>query len=40
LRGIETRADAVEQRRRDPRFKARICQIVGEDRELLERLAE
>ena len=31
---------AVEQRRRDPRFKARIRQIIEEDRELLERLAK
>ena len=31
---------AVEQRRRDPEFKARIRQIIKEDRELLERLAK
>ena|GEM_PF-420667 len=33
-------AEAVEQRRRDPEFKARIRQIIKEDRELLERLAK
>ncbi len=32
-------SDAVEQRRRDPAFKARVRQIIDEDRELLERLA-
>lgn len=31
--------DAVEARRRDPKFKARLRQIIEEDRELLERLA-
>ena len=31
---------AVEQRRRDPRFKERVRQIIEEDRELLERLAK
>lgn len=31
---------AVAQRRRDPQFKARISQIIEEDRELLERLAK
>ena len=31
--------DAVEQRRRDPKFKERVQQIIAEDRELLERLA-
>lgn len=33
-------AQAVEQRRHDPEFKARIRQIIEEDRELLERLAK
>lgn len=32
--------DAVQQRRRDPKFKARVRQIIQEDRELLERLAK
>lgn len=32
-------SDAVEQRRRDPAFKARVRRIIDEDRELLERLA-
>jgi hypothetical protein len=32
--------EAVERRRRDPKFKARVRQIIDEDRELLERLAE
>ena len=32
--------DTVEQRRRDPKFKARLRQIIEEDRELLERLAK
>jgi len=32
--------DAVQQRRRDPKFKARVRQIIEEDRELLERLAK
>lgn len=31
--------EAVERRRRDPKFKARIQRIIEEDRELLERLA-
>jgi hypothetical protein len=31
--------EAVERRRRDPKFKARIRRIIEEDRELLERLA-
>jgi hypothetical protein len=31
---------AVEQRRRDPKFKQRVRQIIEEDRELLERLAK
>lgn len=33
-------AEAVEHRRRDPQFKARLRQIIEEDRELLERLAK
>jgi predicted transcriptional regulator len=32
--------EAVERRRRDPKFKARIQRIIEEDRELLERLAK
>lgn len=31
--------EAVERRRNDPAFKARLRQIIDEDRELLERLA-
>jgi Arc/MetJ family transcription regulator len=31
---------AVEQRRNDPEFKARVRRIIEEDRELLERLAK
>jgi len=31
--------DAVENKRRDPKFRARVRQIIAEDRELLERLA-
>jgi len=33
-------AEAVERRRRDPKFKARVRRIIEEDRELLERLAK
>ena len=33
-------AEAVERRRQDPRFKARVRQIIDQDRELLERLAK
>jgi predicted transcriptional regulator len=33
-------AEAVERRRRDPKFKARVQRIIDEDRELLERLAK
>jgi predicted transcriptional regulator len=33
-------AEAVERRRHDPKFKARIRRIIEEDRELLERLAK
>lgn len=32
--------ETVERRRRDPKFKARVKQIIEEDRELLERLAK
>ena len=32
--------DAVERRRKDPKFRARVRQIIDEDRELLERLAK
>lgn len=32
--------DAVERRRKDPAFRARVRQIIDEDRELLERLAK
>jgi hypothetical protein len=32
--------EAVERRRRDPEFKARLQRIIAEDRELLERLAK
>jgi predicted transcriptional regulator len=32
--------EAVERRRKDPKFKARIRRIIDEDRELLERLAK
>ena len=31
--------EAVERRRDDPEFKARVRRIIKEDRELLERLA-
>ena len=31
---------AIDQRRRDPKFKQRVRQIIDEDRELLERLAK
>jgi hypothetical protein len=31
--------EAVDRRRRDPEFKARLRRIIEEDRELLERLA-
>ncbi len=33
-------AEAVERRRNDPKFKARVRAIIDEDRELLERLAK
>lgn len=32
--------EAVESRRRDPKFKARLQRIIKEDRELLRRLAK
>ena len=32
--------EAVERRRRDPEFNARLRRIIDEDRELLERLAK
>jgi hypothetical protein len=32
--------EAVERRRQDPDFKARVRRIIEEDRELLERLAK
>jgi predicted transcriptional regulator len=31
--------EAVERRRKDPKFRARVRKIIEEDRELLERLA-
>ena len=33
-------SDAIERRRKDPKFRARVRQIIEEDRELLERLAK
>jgi hypothetical protein len=33
-------SEAVERRRRDPNFKARVRKIIDQDRELLERLAK
>ena len=32
--------EAVERRRKDPKFKARLRRIIDEDKELLERLAK
>jgi predicted transcriptional regulator len=32
--------EAVERRRKDPKFKARLRRIIEEDQELLERLAK
>ena len=32
--------EAVDRRRRNPEFRARVEQIIEEDRELLERLAQ
>lgn len=34
-----TLREAIEQRRRDPEFMARLRRSIDEDRELLERLA-
>jgi len=31
---------AIERRRKDPKFQARLRMIIDEDRELLERLAK
>ncbi len=33
-------AEAVQRRREDPEFRARVRRIIDEDRELLERLAQ
>lgn len=33
-------SEAVERRRQDPKFKARVRKIIEQDRELLERLAK
>ncbi len=33
-------SEAVERRRHDPEFKARVRRIIEQDRELLERLAK
>jgi hypothetical protein len=32
--------ESIERRRKDPKFKARIKQIIQEDREILDRLAQ
>ena len=32
--------EAVDRRRKDPKFKARVKRVIEEDRELLERLAK
>jgi hypothetical protein len=32
--------EAIERRRKDPKFRARLRRIIDEDRELLERLAK
>ena len=32
--------EAVDRRRKDPKFKSRVRRIIEEDRELLERLAK
>jgi hypothetical protein len=32
--------EAIQRRRKDPKFKARVRRIIEEDRELLERLAK
>lgn len=36
----EALREAIERRRNDPEFRARIQRIIEEDRELLERLAK
>ena len=36
----EALREAIERRRKDPKFRARIQRIIEEDRELLERLAK
>jgi len=33
-------SEAVERRRRDPKFKSQVRKIIDQDRELLERLAK
>jgi hypothetical protein len=33
-------SEAIERRRQDPKFKARVRKIIEQDRELLERLAK
>jgi hypothetical protein len=33
-------SEAVERRRRDPKFAARVRKIIAQDQELLERLAK
>ena len=33
-------AEAVERRRKDPAFRARLRKVIEEDQELLERLAK
>jgi hypothetical protein len=33
-------SEAVERRRRDPKFRSRVRRIIDQDRELLERLAK
>jgi len=36
----EALVEAVDRRRKDPAFKKRLRQIIEQDRELLERLAQ
>lgn len=36
----EALREAIDRRRKDPKFRARIRRIIDEDRELLERLAK
>jgi hypothetical protein len=36
----EALAEAIERRRKDPEFRARLRKIVQDDQELLERLAK